>query len=155
MQPEAELASSDPLITVRKQPETEVVAAWTAFANGGAAVEDAKIYNRKKAQLIETDGRELPGLEIRVLESQEISAPSTFGNPETSSTSPNPSMLPGGGEKVQVAPMAGSDNPHAVRRLWKDVVSTGDVAPIESLHAIANKAEAAYRPIEEEPSLLD
>ncbi|KAI9777061.1 MAG: hypothetical protein M1839_009112 [Geoglossum umbratile] len=162
--PRADVGAVGSPVGAQKQAKSKVVAAWAAFANGGAAVEDAEIYNRRKAQLIDyqealidlNDG-ELPDTAIRVLESQEISMPSNLENPTTDSTSPNQRVLladsKGDGEKA--VPTMSNEITHVVRRVWREVVSMGDSAPVKPLATIANKAEVAQTPPREEASLLD
>jgi hypothetical protein len=108
---------------------------------------------------METDGGELPGSVIRVLESQEISGPSMFEDFTNSSTSLNLAMLKGDGmygkQKVQEVPLTSSEIPQVVRRAWREVVSTGEFIPVKSLDATANEAKVACRPAWEAPSLLD
>jgi hypothetical protein len=162
--PRADVGAVGSPVGAQKQAKSKVVAAWAAFANGGAAVEDAEIYNRRKAQLIDyqealidiNDG-ELPDTAIRVLESQEISTLSNLENPTTDSTSPNPRVLlagskDDGGKEV---PTVSNEITHVVRRVWREVVSMGDSAPVRPLATIANRSEAARVPSREESSLLD
>jgi hypothetical protein len=152
------------------------IAAWAAFANGGAAVADAEIQNRLKAQMIEnrmalvdiSDGRpsdatnSIPGSQALLRphsKSPVLGVPSVL-DPAAASTSMGPrasledSMDDIG--KVQEAPQtAFCATTPVVCKAWREVVSASPLDPVEPLNATANGAKGVPRPYSPEPSLLD
>jgi hypothetical protein len=152
------------------------IAAWTAFANGGAAVADAEIENRLKAQMIEnrmalvdtSDGGPSDAMGS-IPDSQALHRPhSKFPvldvpsvlDPAAASTSAGSRVsLEDSTDDIGKAQEVSQTDFYAttpvVRRAWREVVSVSTLDPVEPLNAITNGTNGVPPPYLLEPSLLD